>query len=283
MKVIFGCVVCGSKDLDKKIGSFAPFIAHKMLDYPVCQIKIGDNFVFPTIYTNSIKCKCCGFVFSQVRPDNDEMGRIYAGYRGRDYVYTRNLFEPGYESINDKIGNCEQETEARQAAMANFLGGVVPFDAVKSVLDYGGDKGQHIPRSFSHCQKHVYDISNVGVVNGVNIVNSLDMVDAIDFVMASNVFEHLSYPMQTMCDLRSICHKKTYLFIDVPLEIEDDETVADPWQPSYFHEHINFFNQKSLSALLHCSGFEICKIEVQSLDLGWVRSKAIYALAQPVW
>jgi hypothetical protein len=219
-KIVFNCVFCGSKDLTKKIGAFAPYVSHKIFDYPIGQVSMGGVAVFPSIFTNSIRCQCCGFIFSQLRPDNDEVARLYGDYRRPSYAQVRDLFEPGYAAIHDQIGNSQQEMESRQAAMADFLQDV-PFGSLKSVLDYGGDRGQHIPPAFSHCDKHVFDISKIAVVNGVNIVNSLQMLDKVDFIMSLNVFEHLSYPMDVMTELRSVCHKDTYVFIDIPLEVDE--------------------------------------------------------------
>lgn len=244
------------------------------------QLGDGGSGVFPTLLTNSIRCHCCGFIFSQLRPDDDEMARIYAGYRGAEYSRIRNLFEPGYDKFGDRIGNGQKETENRQAAMSDFLQDMVLPGSVKSVLDYGGDKGQHIPGMFADCEKTVFDISNIGVVDGVKIVNSMKMIDTVDFVMAANVFEHLSYPMQTMNDLRGVCHKNSYLFIDVPFELPEDDPTGEREQPNGFHEHINYFNQQSVTALLRCSGFKILKMETLALELGWNRSRAIFALAQ---
>jgi hypothetical protein len=67
MKVAQSCVVCGSADLTKKLGQFFPFIVHKVLDYPICHVSRGNQMMFPPLLTNAIRCRACGFCFSQLR------------------------------------------------------------------------------------------------------------------------------------------------------------------------------------------------------------------------
>ncbi len=81
MKIVHQCVVCESKDVTKQIGQFAPFIAHRVCDYPICHLTINGEQIFPFMLTNSITCNNCGFIFSQIRFEQDEMSRIYKNYR----------------------------------------------------------------------------------------------------------------------------------------------------------------------------------------------------------
>jgi Methyltransferase domain len=276
------CVICNSTNLKKSLGQIAPFIAHKILDYPLCYVNYGDKTMFPILLANGVLCNDCGFVFSQVRFDDEEMSAIYSGYRGEAYVKTRSYFEPGYDKINSAIGS-QYEIENRQIAISEFLADVVDFSTVKTVLDYGGDKGQHIPRAFKKCSKFVYDVSNVGVVDGVVVVSDLSGLGFMDFVMAANVFEHIPYPNSVIQHIKSVCSKGTTIFIDVPLELDEIDVAQGGDLPSYFHEHINFFSRHSLRYFLNHNGFQVLKIEVVSIDCGWARVNSIYAAAVVDW
>lgn len=221
MKVVFNCVVCSSAHITKYLGQFAPFLAHRLFDYPLVHVNFGDRLYPPMLLTNSIRCEACGFIFSQLRPDPDEMARLYKGYRGEEYMALRKSFEPESRHVIAFSGNHPVEIASRQAAAEGFLGDAVDLAAIRRVLDYGGDQGQHIPAMFDGCERYVYEISGVDAVPGVKLVHTLRGLGNMDFVIAANVLEHVSYPLDLMRELRSVCGRDTLLFIDVPLETHD--------------------------------------------------------------
>ena len=279
MKISPVCVICGSADLVKKFGQFAPFVAHRLFDYPICKVSLGGEHVFPTTFTNALRCRDCGFVFSQMRPDEDELARLYSGYRDQDYVRERDIFEPGHRFINPLIGIGQVEIENRQKAMAEFLGAAGDFASVRRLLDYGGDQGQHIPRLFTACEKIVYDISAKEPVAGVRAVRSLDEVGDVDFLIMSNVLEHVSYPAELLGEAAAVLAPGGRLFIDVPLEMSAEAEIAVEEIPASFHEHINYFTPRSLTRLLERGGFALDRIAVADVDYGWIAARPIFALA----
>jgi len=282
MKIVFDCVICGSADVTKKLGQFAPFVAHRLFDYPTCKISVGGASVFPMALTNALRCPHCGFVFSQIRPDGDEMARLYAGYRGPDYVRGRDTYEPGYRDVNPLIGDGPVEIENRQQAMAEFLGAAADLSGVRRVLDYGGDRGQHIPRMFSGCEKIVFDISGQQSAPGVRSVNAIEDARGADFVMISNVLEHVSYPPRLLEEVLAVAAPEARLFLDVPLEMSPEPEIGEDEIPAFFHEHINFFTPRSLGRLIEVAGLAVERIEVKEIDLGWIKSRSIFALASPI-
>ena len=280
MKIVFACVICGCSDVRKKISQFAPFVAHRLFDYPMVKISFGGGaHIPPPVLTNALRCPACGFVFSQMRPDDDEMARLYAGYRGPHYVDERDAYEPGYRALNPLIGNGPDEIENRQKAMADFLGAAADLSSVRRVLDYGGDQGQHIPRILSAGEKIVYDISGKEPVPGVRSVRSLDGVRGVDFLMMSNVLEHVSYPTALLDDAAAVMAPGGFLFIDVPLEMSAADEIGEDEIPAFFHEHINFFSPRSLTRLIEIGGFILDRIAVVEIDYGWTTARAIFALA----
>lgn len=249
------------------------------MDYPLSKLKMGESDIgFPTLFTNSLHCEVCDFIFSQVRFENEEMDKIYKEYRNKSYAELRNIFEPGYIQLNEKIGKSKVEISNRQAAMRDFLLTEIDFTKINSVLDHGGDAGQHIPDFFNNAEKIVYEISEVKPINGVKRVSNLSSIKSIDFIMSCNVLEHIPYPRILLQEIKRLCHKDTILFIDVPSERQAGNNF-----PSYFHEHINFFNEKSLDTLLKFEGFRVSKIKTYSIDFGWSKWQATFAVAKPSW
>jgi hypothetical protein len=274
MKLAQHCVVCGSHNITKKLGLFAPFMASRLFELPLLKVNDGTGDRFLDVFTNAIWCNDCGAVFSQMRPDPDELARVYEDYRGPEYNRVRSFFEPGYERWAG-IMNSDMEWINRQSLSCSFLQDSIDPSQISRILDYGGDKGQFIPKIFTSGEKFVYDISGVGVVDGVRIVNDLAEVGKVDFAMASNVLEHVSYPQEIMADIVSTCRPGTYVFIDVPQEDPAKTWVVD------FHEHINFFTPHSVHRLIEQAGLKVLKMAIAETDHGvGPKGKSIFALAR---
>ena len=280
MKVAHACVICGSTELTKKIGQFFPFIAHKVADYPICHVRLGDQMMFPPLLTNAIRCRSCGFCFSQLRFDEDEMASLYSGYRGPEYTRTRSIYEPGYERLNPLIGNTPVEIENRQAAVARFFTRLVDLAQMKSVLDHGGDRGQHIPRACEGARRYVYELSDAEPLAGITKISDLQAIGKVDFVMSANVLELVPYPNLLMAEIRQVCTEQTIVFLDVPLEMSPADDLPESEIPAAFHEHINFFTPRSLAALIYHSGFRSLKMEVVEIDEQWRIAVQIFAAAR---
>lgn len=274
MKLAQHCVVCGSHSITKKLGLFAPFMASRLFELPLVKVNDGSGERFLDVFTNAIWCDDCGAVFSQMRPDVDELARVYEGYRGPEYNRIRGFFEPGYARWNAMMSS-DAEWQNRQSLSCSFLQDSIDPASIGRILDYGGDKGQFIPQIFTSGEKFVYDISGAGVVDGVRIVNDLTEVGKVDFAMASNVLEHVSYPQEIMADIVGTCRSGTYVFIDVPQESPQQTSVTD------FHEHINYFTPQSVHRLIEGAGLNLLKMAIAEADHGiGGKGQSIYALAQ---
>jgi len=260
------------------MGIVMPFVAHRVMEYPAAAIMYGGQEIVPTLFTNSLRCEDCGFIFSQVRYSDDQMARLYKGYRGPEYNEMRSVYEPAYAEFAARVGTDEIEIQARQIAMRRFLDGSLDYDAIESLLDYGGDHGQHIPAFIPAKKKYVYEVSGVEVLPGIELVRDLDRMAPVDLVINANVLEHLPYPRQALERIRPLCHRNSRLFVDVPFELKSEDHY-----PGGFHEHINFFSLKSLQALLSTCGFEVLKIEMIECDYEWQKVRSVYALARPAW
>jgi len=94
MHLSYSCANCQSEKITKQLGWIRPFVSHRMFDLSLEKDMVGGKEIFPFLYTNSIYCIECGFIFSQIRPDDVEMKRYYSGYFLGDYVVTRTKFEP---------------------------------------------------------------------------------------------------------------------------------------------------------------------------------------------
>lgn len=253
MRITKTCPVCMSLNLDKNQAYIAPFIAHKIMDYP-----LGEP-PFMSMATNSIFCNECGFVGSQLRFEEDELAEIYRDYRGISYAEERNKFEPGYLSINDKLGNSTEEIESRSLNLHKFIAQTIGTEwKPHDLVDYGGDRGQFIPALYNGAIKLVYDISGARPVDGVDYTL---FEDNYDFIMCCHVLEHVGDIKEIV---RSIYrHTNKYAYFEVPLERKDNE---ERCHITCFHEHINMFNTKSLKRLLEDCSFKVIDISTMEMN-----------------
>lgn len=278
MKTVDYCVCCNSTQLDKKLGYFEPFITHRVLDIAPQGITMnGSQQMFPMLFTNAIRCKQCEFVFSQVRFESEEMGRIYRNYRNDEYTQTRSIFEPSYASVNPHLGKHPGEIKARKERLLAVLKDLVDPASVQSVLDYGGDEGQHIPEIFAHSKKYLYEVSGAKPLPGIEAISDLRTLPPIDFIIISNVLEHIPFPAEILADIKRLCHANTYVFIDVP-----DELTNNPY-PGAFHEHINKFSLPAVKALLQSNGFTVLHSALYDMNYEYAQGRALYTIAKPSW
>jgi len=99
-----------------------------------------------------------------------------------------------------------------------------------------------------------------------------------EFVMCMNVLEHVPYPGKIICEISATQRSGDHLFIAVPCEVELD---ASPSRyPKVFHEHINFFRERSLNSLIKRNGYTVINFKIFNIDVGWTTEKTLWMLAR---
>jgi len=305
MYIIDTCPCCLSKESTARWAVIAPFLAHYAVGKPpfLCRL---------------LECSVCSFRFFDSRLEPGEVVRLYSGYRGERYFAVRHHWEFWYSrKVNDGIGGDQQEIADRVAAIERLISPHRINESVRTVLDYGGDRGQLIPRSLGG-QKFVFELSDAVPEPGIaRIASEQDMNSMrFDFIMALGVLEHLSDPATVLDQLRSCLNPGGFLCIGVPYEryglgfagkgklyrawlnallhvppalVAADfySTAArvrlDQIPPLGFvkcHEHLNFFNKESMSSLLTRAGFEVVDTNVEAVAKYPARIDTLHVLAR---
>ena len=215
------CICCGSSGLNKSPATIAPFVARRVFgrELRTC---------------HSMQCQYCGTLFSDVRYSNDQLRKLYTGYRGAEYTTQRQRYEPDYANppahdYNDEIDK--------------FLRPHIPYQP--TILDWGGDDGSNTP--FQEYPHDIYDINTHPVKPDWKY----------DLVVCSNLLEHVPYPAQTLEEIKPFVGKTLYLEIPMGPMSDTDYITKAEW-----HEHINFFTEQSLFILL-------CRANLCMTD--WIR------------
>lgn len=283
----------------------APFLAHFAVGQPPFLCKL-------------LECSDCSFRFFNVRLTPEEVDRLYSEYRGERYFAERHRWEFWYSrKVNSGISGDPKEIADRMAALEKLALPHVDREKVGTVLDYGGDRGQFIPHSLG-TDKYVFELSDAVPVEGVTRIATHAELEGrqFDFVMVLCVLEHCSDPANVLEQLRSNLHPGSYLCVTVPHErygvgfagngslyrgylnallhvppalvaVDFYSTAArvrlghiPPLGFVKCHEHLNFFNQKSMAALLERTGFEIIDSKIDYVASYPVKSETLLVMAR---
>ena len=202
-------------------------------------------------------CPSCGMYFSSYRPNNEEMGLLYSGYRDEEYQKQRQKYDHYYTpEFNRELYDPADKGALRKKGIIDFIKDVIDIEACKQVLDFGGDKGQFIPDDFITADRYVYEISGTDTVDGVKMIVDKNVLEKYDWdlILCNQVMEHLSDVQDYFSDLVSFMNEKTYLYVEVPNErlFENSDLI-------WIHEHINMFSERAFWKLSTQNGVRIVK------------------------
>lgn len=225
------CLCCSSTDVIKKPAKLSKFLVWRST----------KNKQSTDIDNQIVICNNCNFAASELRLDANEEINLYDQYRGTEYNQQRIICEPDYK---EKISFFEdfQVTKLRKETIFKFISNYIDTQQIKSVLDYGGDRGQYISEYFSHCKKYIYEISDLTPLEGIEKIK-LNNEFKVDLLMCCQVLEHISNLDLIMHNFKKYMHDRTCIYIDVPSyknPIPNNIVVG---------EHLNFFSEASLKRL----------------------------------
>jgi hypothetical protein len=239
---IDSCPACGSDNITKLPAYMHEFVAWRVTGYrPHGHLPI-----------KGVHCLSCQFTCSDSRLDDREEQLLYDDYRGASYNQQRIACEPTYENYLNNFDSNEY-MQIRRFGIMELINKYVDAANIQTVLDYGGNKGEHIPQVFNHAKRYVYDISNVGLLPGVELFD-VNSTEVMDFIMCCHVLEHKSEPAELIEQIKKYADNNTWFYIEVP----DNEIYSLPG--AVFHEHINSFTYKSMVSLLSRHGIEVVEI-----------------------
>jgi SAM-dependent methyltransferase len=262
------CVCCGSADLTRSGAVLMPFVAYRAFGWTPVEITpdwglrtIQNGMAYPLC--NSLQCQACGLVFLDIRFDAAEMAALYRGYRGANYTAQRERFEPGYAALNAAIIDHVPDTSHAEIFLGPHIG------PRPRVLDWGGDTGDNTPFLKTALAIDIFDISDQPVIEGARRVSREELQGAdYDLVVLSHVLEHVADPAELVRDAAAMLRPGAIFYIEVPYEAliaADPESRELAVRKKYWHEHINFFTEDAMRALLARSGLEVVALETRAM------------------
>ena len=241
------CVACENTKLLAGPGYFYPFLVERMF--------LGEEK-----RTRAMYCPKCGICYSEYRPNDDEMDRLYEGYRDSKYQKQRQKYEPEYtEAFNRELYAPSDGGEGKRERIFKYISDQITLSNCHNILDYGGDRGQFIPGQFVNAKKYVYEISHPTVIDGIELIEDKMQLRNIkwDVIFCNQTLEHLSEVKTYFTELVSYMSEGTLLYIEVP-----NDRPVDYYDPIFFHEHINHFSLETFKNMAKANGAKMIKGDV---------------------
>ncbi|MDF0604192.1 class I SAM-dependent methyltransferase [Neisseriaceae bacterium TC5R-5] len=246
------CICCHGSLLKKSPAVLMPFVAHRVFGWQPVEITAAwgmKNLRPGWAYSlcNSLQCQSCGVLFLDIRFSDNQMCRLYQGYRDSDYTTLRDFYEPGYADRNTVLQNKIAYLDEVEKLLHPYVG------AAPTVLDWGGGNGCNTPFRQSAKTVYIHDISTVDLIDGCEEFDFAKPIQTrLDLIVCSNVLEHIPYPDDLLNKVIALMSLETILYIEIPYEdlMRENESVRDSYlQKKHWHEHINFFSIQSILTL----------------------------------
>lgn len=273
------CVCCSGKDLKSSPAILMPFIAHRIFKW--APVVIDDSWGLKTIQNghaysvcNSMYCTNCEHLFLDIRFNDDELSKLYEGYRDKEYALLRDFYEPGYMLRNDGLNAGINYVPEIEEFLEPFINHPL------TILDWGGDTGINTPFKNKNVQLEIYDINDIApLINAKKISKAEALTKKYRLIVCSNVLEHVPYPADLMSEIIQCMDKDSILYIEIPLEdIILTQNIDLHLHKKHWHEHINFFTKKSITALVENSGLRVIALKALHVNVN-NRSSYVFQLA----
>lgn len=256
------CVICDGPIRRLKRALVAPFLARR----------IGDRTPF---CVDLVGCENCGFIFYNPRLDDADLHRLYENYRLAEYQQMRHASEAWYTAKFNSDLASPGWYEIRRAKLVPILRQNLGERKISRILDYGGDRGDLVAGLLDGVEAFVYDISGIPATAGVTATTDPASCKA-DLIINSNVLEHVGFPRLLVSEILQAAPEGGLVFLEVPCESPFGLTrifrrlaqigvmaltrpslaqwIARPASLYMMHEHINYFTEQSLTALMRSCG-----------------------------
>lgn len=249
MELLKNCPVCGSD-------TFVPFLSGK--DY----FLTGEKFEI-------VKCKGCGFRFTNPRPEAAELGKYYESAEYISHSDSRKgIFAAVYQQV-------------RKFTLGRKLAMISKFQQKGEILDIGCATGQFL----NYMAEHGWNATGIEPDNktraraiseyGLKVfpeeqLNSFDKA-TFDIITMWHVLEHVSDLNGRMKQLKNLLKPQGTLIIAVPnCEAYDAKIYREFWAGYDLPRHLYHFSKSDMKLLVEKFGFTIVNVLPMKFDAFYV-------------
>ena len=173
------------------------------------------------------ECKSCEFSYFSYRYSDDEMEKLYSGYRSDSYLKARSSWEFWYSKrINDFWLQPNNVSIRRNRIIEHLKHQNLDITSISSCLDFGGDEGQFAPEHIPRDKNFILDLSGKSDSEKFTYIKNVESLPApVELVLCCMTLEHVASPRRIIQDLAQSTYD--YVYLEVP---------HDSFKVSKFHK-----------------------------------------------
>lgn len=205
-----------------------------------------------------VTCEECSFVFSNIRPSQEELDKVYSGY-SRDFGRT--------EATLQKM----RETAVWLKNLSN----------AKRVIDVGcGDGGylsifknlgcQVYGTEFDSRTEEICRNKGITMLQGgiMPLLDEFEGQEKFDLVIFTEVIEHINNPLDVIENISRLLRKGGLMYITTPNFASLERRVLGPqWGMIAYPEHISFYSPKTIDLILRKCGYEKVFLRTENISV----------------
>jgi 2-polyprenyl-3-methyl-5-hydroxy-6-metoxy-1,4-benzoquinol methylase len=256
MEKLAKCLICGSDNLNKELS---------------CKDYVASGEMF-----DLYRCGQCSFLFTNPRPDNNEIGRYYQSERYVSHAGDKQGFSFIYR-VYDVV---------RDFSIKSKLSLIKKYHSSGKLMDLGCGlgyflNGVHLDKTFDATGVDISEdaISYVKNRFGLEVYKEQDLDDfksnSFDIVTQWHVLEHVHLLNERMAQLKRILSKDGTLFIAVPnSDSWDAKHYKAFWDGYDVPRHLYHFNQHSFGLLMEKHGFRVVETKPMLFDAPYISMRS---------
>lgn len=239
---------------------------------PICQsadplpfMEVPDHSVSKETFT-LCRCAACGFVFTNPRPDPEEIGRYY---ESEDYISHSNSNKGLLNRIYKMVRN--HTIRSKYRLIAN------EFKDRGAILDYGCGTGEFL----NHMQQNAWQATGIepdakareqAVGNyGLEVYKPTELqtfqTQSFSVITLWHVLEHVHDLLATMKRFNEVLQEQGLLLIAVPNRLAYESDIYKEFWAAYdVPRHLYHFSSTTMAELASRSGFEIVYSKAMFFD-----------------
>jgi len=230
-KYIKNCLICGSNQL------------RKMKGYE------KDHLV---------RCQHCSFVFSNVKPSQEELDEVYRGY-SREVTRTKLTLE--------KMGHVALKLKNLQKCKRVLDIGCGDGEFLKIFKDMGCEVfgTEYDPIAEDICRNKGIAMLGGGLMPSVDGGKQLEQ---FDLVVLTEVIEHVNNPIDVIENISQLLKKDGLLYLTTPnFSSLERRVLLGQWGMFCYPEHISFYSPRTLNAILRRCGYEKVSLTTENISV----------------
>ncbi len=221
---------------------------------------LKDYYVSQESFSTA-KCNNCGFVFTNPRPDINEIGKYYqsANYMSH-HTSSTSFFHKLYRLVRNHMYNKKMDRIAshlnRNIQSSTFLDyGAASGDFLSFCISQGVTQVSGVEQDAT-CRKIALDQHGVFLKAPEELTNFPDA--SFDVITLWHVLEHVHNLDAVILGFHKLLNEKGILVISVPnVDALDRVIYQEYWSAYDVPRHLYHFNKKTISTLMDRLGFKL--------------------------